>query len=82
MAFTTDTVIDQINIDEWGSVSVRVQRRTFEDGEQVGERNLRYVIHPGDDFSARPPRVRAVCQLFHTQRAIDDWNNRPRPALP
>lgn len=82
MPFTTDTVIDQISIDEWGNVSVRVQRRTFEDGEQVGERNLRYVIQPGDDFSQRPPRVRAVCNLFHTQQAIDAWNNRPRATLP
>jgi len=55
---------------------VRVDDCTYvvEDGQVVvDEITARRVIYPGDDYSGEKVKVRKVCEIVHTQEAIDNY---------
>jgi hypothetical protein len=75
MSITATNTLDQIVIDEWGVLSVRVTRRAFDDdGSLIGQRFMRSTLEPGSDVSTQPVVVRRVAQAVWTQAVIDAWN--------
>ena len=69
MALTKEVLADKIEVvtgqDEDGnavtSVQVRTATRILEDGEVISSSYHRHVINSGDDYSAEPTNVQAVC---------------------
>ena len=69
MALTKEVSADKIEVvttqDEDGntvtSVQVRTATKILEDGEVISSSYHRHVINSGDDYSAEPANVQAVC---------------------
>jgi len=76
MALTEQTVLDQITIDEWGNIGVRVSLRIERDGVQVSMEYHRHVVHIGDDLTGEHPKVVAVAEALWPP-AFDDWSIPP-----
>ena len=69
MALTKSVTADKIEVvtgqDEDGnattSVQVRTATRVLEDGAVISQSYHRHVIQSGDDYSAEPANVQAIC---------------------
>ena len=69
MALTKSVTADKIEVvtgqDEDGndvtSVQVRTATRVLEDGAVISQSYHRHVIQSGDDWSAEPSNVQAIC---------------------
>jgi hypothetical protein len=69
MALTKEVSADKIEVvttkDESNNdvtvVQVRTATKVLEDGEVISSSYHRHVINSGDDFSAEPANVKAVC---------------------
>jgi hypothetical protein len=69
MSLTKEVLADKIEVvtgqDDEGntvtSVQVRTATRILEDGEVISSSYHRHVIQSGDDYSAEPANVQAVC---------------------
>lgn len=64
MALTKEVSADKIEVVEAGGntvVQVRTATRILEDGEVISSSYHRHVIHSGDDYSAEPANVQAIC---------------------
>ena len=69
MSLTKEILADKIEVvtgqDDEGntvtSVQVRTATRILEDGEVISSSYHRHVINSGDDYSAEPANVQAVC---------------------
>jgi hypothetical protein len=70
MALTDQTVITSISILEDGQMQIRRTRRILDGTDLIGERHVRFVLEPGQDVSAQPPRVQAVCGVVWTPAVI------------
>ena len=74
MSLTKEILADKIEVvtgqDEDGntvtSVQVRTATRILEDGEVISSSYHRHVINSGDDYSAEPANVQAVCTAVFT----------------
>jgi hypothetical protein len=63
-------VVDLIEAVENGCVQVRTCTRIIEDGKQLSSTFHRYVVAPGDDYSAEDAKVQAICAAMHTPEVI------------
>lgn len=64
MALTKEVTADKIEVVEAGGntiVQVRTATRVLEDGAVISQSYHRHVIHSGDDYSAEPANVQAIC---------------------
>ena len=69
MSLTKEVTADKIEVvtgyDEDGnataSVQVRTATRVLEDGAVISQSYHRHVIQSGDDYSAEPANVQAIC---------------------
>ena len=69
MALTKEVTADKIEVvtgqDEDGnattSVQVRTATRVLEDGAVISQSYHRHVIQSGNDYSAEPANVQAIC---------------------
>jgi hypothetical protein len=69
MSLTKEVTADKIEVvtgyDEDGnataSVQVRTVTRVLEDGAVISQSYHRHVIQSGDDYSAEPANVQAIC---------------------
>ena len=69
MALTKSVTADKVEVvtgyDEDGndvtSVQVRTATRVLEDGAVISQSYHRHVINSGDDYSAEPANVQAIC---------------------
>ena len=69
MALTKSVTADKIEVvtgqDEDGndvtSVQVRTTTKVLEDGAVISQSYHRHVIQSGDDYSAEPANVQAIC---------------------
>jgi hypothetical protein len=64
MALTKEVTADKIEVVEAGDntvVQVRIATRVLEDGAVISQSYHRHVIHLGDDYSAEPANVQAIC---------------------
>jgi hypothetical protein len=71
MALTKATIIDRIEIMSDGVIFVRTVTRAFDDdGSVLGERIVRTTLTPGQDVTAQPAKVRAICNLVWTPAVV------------
>jgi len=64
MALTKEVSADKIEVVEAGGntvVQVRTATRVLEDGAVISQSYHRHVINSGDDYSAEPANVQAIC---------------------
>ena len=64
MALTKETIADKIEVvatEDGQVIQVRTATRVLEDGAVISQSFHRHVISAGDDYSAEPANVQAVC---------------------
>ncbi len=66
MALTKETVVDQITVTENGTVLYREATRIMEDGNQISQTYHRTSLTPGQDITAQPANVQAICAVAWT----------------
>ena len=77
-----ETVLDRIEIDEHGSVSVRRAMYVVEDGVRIaGPIYHRVGYTPGDDVAAESDRVKAVAAVIWTPEVVTEARDRKAQAL-
>ena len=72
MALTEESFADKIEIVN-NHVQVRTATVIKRDGKEISRSFHRYVIQPGDDYSAEDDKVKAVCAAVHTPEVIEAY---------
>jgi len=67
---TKEVKIDQITVTENGIVLFREATRVFEDGVELSKTYHRSSLTPGQDISAVPANVQAICNAAWTPEVI------------
>lgn len=67
---TKQSNIDQIVISENECISFRTVTRIVEDGEVISQSYHRGSASPGDDVSALPEKIVAICNLIWTDEVV------------
>jgi hypothetical protein len=70
MALEKIKSVDLIEIVENSCIQVRTKTAILEDGVEISGKFSRYVVAPGDDYSAEDSRVKAICAAMHTPQVI------------
>lgn len=70
MALTKEVAVDQITVTENGIVLVRETTTIKEDGVEISKKYHRSSFVPGDDVSAQPANVQAICSAAWTPEVI------------
>jgi len=70
MSLEKQTVIDQIEVIQNGSVQVRKRISITENGQQISSTFHRHVVAPGDDYSKEDAQVQAICAVIHTAEVV------------
>lgn len=70
MALSKETAIDQITVTENGIVLVRETTIIKEDGVEISKKYHRSSFTPGEDVSAQPANVQAICKAAWTKEVI------------
>ena len=74
MALTEESFADKVEIvGDFSHVQVRTATVIKRDGEEISRSFHRYVIQPGDDYSAEDDKVKAVCAAVHTPEVIEAY---------
>jgi hypothetical protein len=73
MALTKETVVDQITVTENGIVLYREATRIMEDGKQLSQTYHRTSLTPGQDITAQPSNVQAICNAAWTPEVISAY---------
>jgi DNA-binding transcriptional LysR family regulator len=67
---TKEVKIDQITVTENGVVLYREATRILEDGVELSKTYHRSSLTPGQDISAVPANVQAICNVAWTPEVI------------
>ena len=70
MSVTKQTVIDQITVNENGTVLYREATRIMEDGNQISQTYHRTSLTPAQDLTGQPANVVAICNAAWTAEVI------------
>ena len=70
MSLTKQTVIDQITVQENGTVLYREATRIMEDGVQLSQTVHRSSLTPAQDLTGIPANVVAICNAAWTAEVI------------
>lgn len=70
MALTKDTVVDQILVQENGSILYREVTRIMEDGTELTKTYHRSSLTPAQDLTGVPANVVAICNTVWTAEVI------------
>jgi hypothetical protein len=70
MALTKEVAVDQITVTENGIVLYREATRIMEDGKQLSQTYHRTSLTPGQDITAQPANVQAICNAAWTPEVI------------
>ena len=70
MSLTKTTVVDQITVQENGSVLYREATRIMEDGTQLSQTYHRSSLTPTQDLTGVPANVVAICNTVWTAEVI------------
>ena len=70
MSLTKQTVIDQITVEENGTVLYREATRIMEDGKQLSQTYHRSSLTPGQDLTGVPANVVAHCNTAWTAEVV------------
>ena len=75
MTIEKTKTIDKIEVvGDYKHVQVRERTDIVEDGNVISSTYHRWVIAPGQDYNNEHADVQAMCQQFHTQELIDNYN--------
>jgi archaellum component FlaF (FlaF/FlaG flagellin family) len=69
MSLTKEVTADKIEVvttEEGTVVQVRTATKVLEDGVVISSSYHRHVINSGDDYSAEPANVQAICSAVFT----------------
>ena len=81
MALSEVKVIDKIEVTENGVVQIREATRIVKDGEVIAQTYHRSTIAPGQDYSDQDAKVKAICQVAHTDAVIAAYEAAQAAAL-
>jgi DNA-binding transcriptional LysR family regulator len=70
MSLTKTTTVDQITVNENGTVLYREATRIMEDGNQLSQTYHRSSLTPGQDLTGVPANVVAICNVAWTAEVI------------
>jgi len=70
MSLTKQMVIDQITVNENGTVLYREATRIMEDGNQISQTYHRSSLTPAQDLTGVPANVVAICNTVWTAEVI------------
>ena len=70
MSLTKQTVVDQITVQENGTVLYREATRIMEDGVQLSQTYHRSSLIPAQDLTGVPANVVAICNAAWTAECI------------
>jgi hypothetical protein len=70
MSLTKTTTIDQITVNENGTVMYREAKRIMEDGNELSKTYHRSSLTPGQDLTGVPDNVVAICNVAWTAEVI------------
>ena len=70
MSLTKTTTVDQITVNENGSVLYREATRIMEDGNQISQTYHRSSLTPAQDLTGVPANVVAICNAAWTAEVI------------
>jgi hypothetical protein len=70
MSLDKQIKIDRIEVIENGVVQVRQATIITEDGKQISRTYHRWIIAPGEDYSAQEQQVQDICKVTHTPEVI------------
>jgi hypothetical protein len=70
MSLTKQVVIDQITVQENGSILYREATRIMEDGNQISQTYHRSSLTPGQDLTGVPANVVAICNTVWTAEVV------------
>jgi hypothetical protein len=70
MSLTKTTVVDQITVQENGTVLYREATRIMEDGNEISKNYHRSSLYPAQDLTGVPANVVAICNTVWTEAVI------------
>ena len=70
MSLTKTTVVDQITVQENGSILYREATRIMEDGNQISQTYHRSSLTPAQDLTGVPANVVAICNAAWTPAVV------------
>ena len=71
MALTKEITQDKIEVvGEFKTVQVRTCTKVLEDGVELSSSFHRHIVNAGDDYSAEPAGVQAICAAVHTSSVV------------
>ena len=70
MSLTKTTVVDQVTVNENGTVFYREATRIMEDGNQISQTYHRSSLTPAQDLTGVPANVVAICNTVWTAEVI------------
>jgi hypothetical protein len=70
MSLTKTTTVDQITVQENGSILYREATRIMEDGNQISQTYHRSSLTPAQDLTGVPANVVAICNVVWTPEVI------------
>jgi hypothetical protein len=70
MSLTKTTTIDQITVNENGTVLYREATRVVEDGNEIAKTYHRSSLTPGQDLAGVPENVAAICNTAWTYAVV------------
>ena len=70
MAITKEKVIDQITVQENGTILYREATRILEDGNELSKTYHRSSLTPAQDLTGVPANVVAICNTVWTAEVI------------
>jgi hypothetical protein len=73
MALKKETKIDKIEVVENGIVQIRQATIISENGEEIARTYHRWIIAPGDNYSAQEQQVQDICKVAHTEEVINAY---------
>ena len=65
-----EQVINSVEVNALAVVQVQVATTISDDGMAMPTQYSRYCIVPGADYSNEPEKVRAICEVVHTEEAV------------
>jgi hypothetical protein len=82
MSLTKTTAIDQITVQENGTILYREATRIMEDGNQISQTFHRSSLTPAQDLTGIPANVVAICNTVWTAEVIAAYQAAQAAATP
>ena len=73
MSITKITIVDQVLVEENGTVLYREATRIMEDGNQISQTYHRSSLTPAQDLTGIPANVVAICNTVWTAEIVSAY---------